>query len=433
MTAPSSASPAGPPYDLLLRHATLRDGTRVDIAITGARIAALAPVLEASGARAIDLEGRVVLPGLVEAHTHLDKSLTGGLAENRSGTLYEAVEVMGRIQRDRRVETIREQARQAALLFVAAGVTTIRSHVDINDSARLKGVEALLAVREELAGVLDLQLVALCGSLDGPQGRQVRDLVEDALRMGVDAVGGAPALHADACAYIDMVFEMAERYDCPVDLHVDESDDPADYCLPYLAEMTRAHGYGGRVIAGHCCSLGAVDHARAEQTIEAVHTAGIDIVTLPSCNLYLQGRGDRGIVRRGLTRARELLAAGVPVSCGSDNVQDPFNPFGSGDLLQVANLLAHTAHLGSAAEQDLALDMITGIPAASLGLPNYGLQPGCYADLMVLDTRDPRTILAMLPPRRYVLKRGRIVAQTETTRMLDTLRPEQVERGLTHA
>lgn len=433
MTAPSSNPQSGPPHDLLLRHATLRDGSTVDIAIAGTRIAALAPGLESSGARTIDLEGHVVLPGLVESHTHLDKSLTDGLAANRSGTLYEAVDVMGRIQRDRSAATIRDHARQTALLFLAAGVTTIRSHVDINEGVRLKGVEALLTIREELAGVLDLQLVTLCGDLDGPRGHYVRELAEEALRMGVDAVGGAPALHEDPCAYIDAVFEMAARHDRPIDLHVDESDDPGDFCLPYLAEQTRAHGYGGRVVAGHCCSLAAVDHLQAERAIEAVRTAGMCVVTLPSCNLYLQGRGDRGVVRRGLTRVRELLAGGVPVSCGSDNVQDPFNPFGNGDLLQVANLLAHAAHLGSPDEQCLALDMITAIPAASLNLPDHGLLPGCFADLVVLDTRDPRTLLAMVPPRRYVLKRGRIVAQTETKRMLNVPLPEQTERGCTHA
>jgi cytosine/creatinine deaminase len=430
MTAPSTTPPAGPPYDLLLRRAVLRDGTGVDIGIAGSRIVAVAPDLEAPAVRTIDLEGRVVLPGLVEAHTHLDKCLTGELAENRSGTLYEAVDVMGRLQRDRSVETIRVHARQAALLFLGAGVTAIRSHVDINESAGLRGVEALLAVREELAGVLDLQLVALCGGLDDPPRPGVRALAEEALRMGVNAVGGAPALHADPCAYIDVVFELAERYDRPIDLHVDESDDPTHFCLPYLAEKTRGAGYEGRVVAGHCCSLAAVDHLQAERAIEAVRTAGIRVVTLPSCNLYLQGRDDRGIVRRGLTRVRELLAAGVPVSCGSDNVQDPFNPFGNGDLLQVANLLAHAAHFGRLDEQAVALDMITGIPAETLGLADYGLQPGCAADLVVLDTRDPRTILATVPPRRYVLKRGRIVAQTETTRVLDILQPEA---GYVHA
>jgi cytosine deaminase len=401
------------PYDLLLKDAQLRDGARVDVGIADGIVAAMGALSHAVARQTIELGGRVVMPGLVEAHTHLDKALTVEQVENRSGTLYEAIRCMDHVHRTATVEAIRERALRAARLFVLAGTTTLRTHVDITYTTGLQNLEALLAMREAMRGMLDVQLVTLSCDLCGSAGRRTRELYEEALRLGVDAVGGAPALDRDAREHIDHVFDLAQRYDRPVDLHVDESDDPADFCLPYLAEKTIATGYAGRVMAGHCCALAAVDEAAACAAIDRVRAAGISVVTLPSANLYLQGRGDRGCVRRGITRVRELRAAGVPLCCGSDNVQDPFNPFGRGDPLLVANLFAHAGHLGSPDEQAFALDAITSSPACALGLTRYGLQTGCDADLLVLEAQSPRALLAEVPPRRLVIKRGEIVAETQ--------------------
>lgn len=409
-------------FDLLLENVTLRDGSLTDIGIREDRIAAVGSLAGATATRAIDGEQRVVLPGLVEAHTHLDKALTIAEVENQSGTLYEALTCIEHVHRAATRETIMERALRAARLFVAAGTTTLRTHVDITPSIGLTSAEALLAVRESLRGFLDVQLVALSCHLTGPDGPRMRTLMEEAMRLGFDAIGGAPVLDHNPQEHIDFVFDLAQRYDRPVDLHIDESDAPGDFCLPYLADKTRATAYGGRVMAGHCCSLAAVDEATAHATIDRVRAAGISIVTLPSANLYLQGRGDLGRVRRGITRVREFREAGVPVCCGSDNVQDPFNPFGRGDLLLVANLFAHVGHLGSPAEQAYAIDAITHTPACALGLRDYGIQPGYAADLVVLDTHQPRAILAEVPARRLVIKRGSIVAETTMhTRMPDLM------------
>ena len=403
-----------PIFDLMLRNAALRDGRQVDIGIVKDRIAAVGPCLTGEANQLLQLEGRVVLPGLVEAHTHLDKALTIAQVENRTGTLYEAIECMAAVQHTSTVAEIRRRALRAAELFLVAGTTTLRTHVDLSPHGGLKAVEALLDVRQSLRGRMDIQLVALCCNYIGPDSATMRELAEESLRMGVDAIGGAPVLDGDACAHIDFVFQLAQRYNKHVDLHVDESDNPADFCLPYLAEITRNNGYAGRVMAGHCCSLAAVSDRDADETIEKVHAAGITVAALPSANMYLQGRGDRGMIRRGITRVGELLRAGVPVACGSDNVQDPFNPFGRGDLLLVANLFAHASHLGSSDQQAQAIDAITVTPAQALGLTQYGLEPGCMADLVVLDTREAQTFLALVPPRRYVIKEGRIVAETRT-------------------
>jgi cytosine deaminase len=306
-------------------------------------------------------------------------------------------------------------------MFLSAGVTAIRSHVDVTERINLIGVDALLDVREGMRGLVDIQLVTLATSLsNNPRGRA---LLQEALRMGVDVVGGAPALDDDPRQHIDFVFALASQFGRPIDLHMDESDDPKDFWLSYLAEKTIAEDYQGRVMAGHCCALAAVDQETAARTIERVREARISVVTLPSANLYLQGRSDTGKVRRGITRIRELLEAGVPVCCGSDNIQDPFNPFGRGDLLLVANLLAHAAHLGSPTEQAAVLEAITIAPAAALRLPGYGLALDCAADLVVLDTLDPLTVLATVPARRYVIKGGAVVAETRTAHWVQTQAP----------
>ena len=268
---PVSAATALPdrPFDLLLQSGTTASGDRVDIGIRDGRIAAVARMLRGATNATIALDGRVVLPGFVESHTHLDKALSAPPARNHSGTLYEAIEVMGEIFSTETTETIRARALRTAEMFLAAGTTTIRTHVDVHEHVGLAGLEALLSVREAMRGRLDLQIVALSAQLAGPGGTRSRELYEEAVRMGIDAVGGAPALDGDPRSQIDHVFAFALRHDLDIDLHMDESDDPRDFYLPYLAERTIAAGYQGRVVAGHCCALAAVD-----DTLAASHDRG---------------------------------------------------------------------------------------------------------------------------------------------------------------
>ncbi len=369
------------------------------------------------GAREIHAGGRVVLPGLIDAHTHLDKTLSLDRLVNRSGTLLEAIDLWRGLRGSLSVEDFTERALGGVRLAVAAGTTAIRSHADIGVDIGLKAVEALLAVKERCRGKIDVQVVALAHlpSVSGPEAA----LVEEAVRLGADAVGGAPHIDGDPHASIDFALGLAEKYGKPVDLHMDERDDPSFLYLEYLAEQTIARGLQGRVTAGHCCSLAAADHATAERVMEKVSAAGIHVITLPSCNLYLQGRGDRGLIRRGLTRVKELLARGVNVVTASDNVQDPFNPLGKGDPLLIGNLTAHAAHMGSGTEQATVLEMLTSRAARCIGLADYGLAPGCQADLVVLDCTRLQDVLALLPTRLYVLKAGQVVAQSRLEQRVD--------------
>jgi len=406
--------------DLVLRGGTLADGTQADIAIRDGRIVRIAPRVDAPDVAVEEVGRHVVLPSFVDLHLHLDKAFTLELTENRSGTLEEAIArydaLLPRLTRAGFVE----RALRTLRLCVAAGTTAARTHVNVSPmgvGSGLMPLEALLEVRERVAHALDLQIVLL-PSGNPTHDRALYEACEEGLRMGADAVGGAPALDPDPVGAISAAFDLARRFDRDVDLHVDESDDPGVRTLALVAAATRAACYAGRVTAGHCCSLAAMDDAAAACLIACVAEAGVAVVTLPSCNLYLQGRRDRQPIRRGLTRVKELVAAGVVVAAASDNIRDPFNPFGRGDLLHIADLLAHAAQLGSPDEQGIARDAVGANPRAMFErvdpAPSRGGMPrvGDLADLVVCAAPSVDDLIALQPTRTLVLRRGRVVART---------------------
>ena len=397
--------------DWILRQARIDDASPLtDIAMTAGRITAIASHLPQTADQEWDLAGRVVIPGLVDAHTHLDKSYFP--LHNQSGTLIEAIEVWRANKRSRSKAQIQATVRRALQTAIANGITAMRSHIDVEAASDLATVEIILALREEWAGLIDLQLVAL-GYPGGSAENQAA--MRSALALGMDFVGGVPALTPDPQHEIDAVFALAEEFGKPIDLHIDETEDPQMLSLETLAEQTIAHGLQGQVTAGHCCSLAFADAATAERVIDKVAQAGLHLITLPSCNLVLMGRGQQP-APRGVTRVKELLARGVNVSAASDNVSDPFNPFGHYDLLQIANLTAHLAHLSGTAEIRQSLEMVTNRPAHTLGLADYGIGVGNRADLVVLDTTTCLEAVTTIPPRLATFKHGRILVRTHSER-----------------
>lgn len=398
----------------VLRNARLEDGQPlVDIALEGDRILAIGPRLELQAANQRDLAGRVVLPGLVEAHCHVDKNLTIDRVGNASGTLLEAIEKWVAFKPGLTRADYLERGARGLEMAIAAGTTTLRTHVDV-DTNGFAALEAVLELKARYREVLEVQIVALGGLGQGRGGAELEAMLT-ALEMGADVIGGCPAIRPDPAAEVIAALDLAERVGKPVDLHVDENEDPASRSLETLADEVIARGLEGRVTAGHCCSIGFMDQATADRVMDKVANARINIVTLPACNLNLQGRGMHP-TPRGLTRVKELLARGVNVVVGSDNVQDPFHPVGNYDLLHAANIAAMAAHMTSHDELLETISMVTNRPARALGLENTGLKVGSRADLIVLDATSKLASVTVLPQRLMVFKSGSLVSSTSLTR-----------------
>lgn len=404
----------------LLRNVRLADGVPlVDIAVDAGQIASIGPTQKVDAEQVWDLDGRVVLPGLIDAHTHLDKTYLN--VQNLSGTLHEAIDQWGMAKGTRGREQVLAAARRALITAIANGVTAMRSHVDTSVAADLDTLETLLSLRGEMAGLIDLQFVAL-GNISA--GEEARRTMREALSMGADCVGGAPSLTDEPRSSIDQIFALAQETGKPIDLHIDETEDPRMLALEYLAEVTIDSGMQGMVTAGHCCSLGFVDELTAVRVIDRVAEAGIHVITLPSCNLVLMGRGMHP-APRGITPVTALLARGVSVSAASDNVGDPFNPFGAYDPLQIAQLNAQVAHMSSEAGLRASLEMVTRTPAQVLGLNVGTIAVGRQADLVVLDTRQAADAVLCPPPRLATFKAGRLIVQTEIGRKWHDARLER--------
>ena len=374
------------------------------------RIERLGAAIEAGPAlRAIDLAGRLVVPGLIDAHQHLDKTRLRKLP-NPQGTLYGAIDAFRRYAAGMTPEDVAARAERTMQACLARGTVAIRSHANVDPEARCRGVEALVALRERWRERLRLQVVAFVTAGATKAGVPAREWLEEALALGADVVGGTPAYADEPMAFLDMLFAAAERHGKPLDLHLDEHLDPTRTQFHAVIERTRAHGMAGKVVASHCSALSALEPAAAARVIDGFAAAGIGVVTLPAANLFLQGREATRLAPRGLTRIAALQQAGVPVASASDNIQDPFVPSGSGDLLEIARWALLAGHLG-ANDLGTAFEMITSAPARLLGLEeNYGIRVGARADLLLTDADDPADLVAGGSLSRTVLVAGRVVA-----------------------
>lgn len=398
---------------LLLRGARLsgHEGLN-DLLISDAgRIEQLARRIEAApGVEVRELRGLLVTPGLVDAHQHLDKTRTLRSVANPRGTLLGAINAFSRYAATMSADDIAARAESTLAACLARGTVAARTHANVDPECRLRGVESLVALRERWRERLRLQVVAFLTGGGTRAATPGREWLEEALRLGADVVGANPN-HADRpLEILDLVFDLAVRHDKPIDLHLDEHLDAAHTYFRALIERTRAHGMAGRVVASHCSALSALEPPEAARVIEGFARAGIGVVTLPAANLFLQGRDAPKLAPRGLTRVVELQAAGVPVAAASDNIQDPFVPTGTGDLLEIARWALLAGHLGT---NDLgrAFEMVTSTPARLLGLEaDYGLCVGARADLLIADAADPEALVAGGALHRTVLVNGRAVA-----------------------
>ncbi|MBI4277466.1 MAG: amidohydrolase family protein [Armatimonadetes bacterium] len=413
----------------ILRGVKTVDGGPVDLTIEGETIASLAPAPPAvaagpipAGAVVIPGDGLLVLPAFVDIHIHLDKAFVRDELPDTDGTLEGAIRAM----RDRKARyTSDDVAARASRLIrssVTAGATRIRTHVDIDAAARLVALEGTRRAAAECADLCDVQIVAFPqeGVVRDPQARR---LMERAVELGVDAVGGMPHWEADPAAqreHVRFCFDLAAAADLDVDMHVDETDDAGVRTLEMVVDEAIARGWEGRVTVGHVCSLAGADEAYAARVIRKCWEASVNVIANPATNLILQGRGDRGLIRRGLTRVAEFRAAGVNLCFGQDNVSDGFCPFGRGDMLEIAFLAAHAAHLTSRRDLDYALRGVTEAPARVWGLRDYGVRPGVRADLMCFRAASWEEALRLQNPPELVFFKGRPVARSAVTTVVGT-------------
>lgn len=350
--------------------------------------------------------GLLTLPAFAEPHAHLDKAFLAEVVDNPSGDLMGAIVAMEAHRASITLDDTIERAERAARLLAANGCTAIRTHADTVAAVEhgtghaLMSVQALIEVRDRLRDLVEIQVVALCGWPSiGPAGAEQRALLREAIRMGVDVVGGCPHLEDDPHAANDLFLTIAAESGLPVDLHTDETLDPAKFALDDLSRRVLSSGFPHLVTASHCVSLGVQPAEVQRRVAEQVAAAGIKVVALPHTNLFLQGRGHPTATPRGLTAVHALLAAGVDVAAGGDNLQDPFNPIGRGDPLETAGLMMIAGHL----LPDQALRTVSTAARRAMGL-------GPTDDHVLVPASTVREAIAFGPPNRAIVYRGRMVS-----------------------
>jgi len=403
-----------------LSGARLADGSAADVVVDGERIARIGPGAAAGVPEVLDCSGRLVLPAFIDGHVHLDKVLIRDELGEHDGTLRGAIEAIHERKRRYSFEDVRDRARAVIEESVRQGTTRLRSHVDVDTIGKLVPLEGVLAAASDCADIADVQTIAF------PQEGLLRDpgayeLMEAALELGAHVVGGMPHWEADEAAqreHVRLCFDLAQRFDRDIDMHVDETDDGGVRTLEMVADEALARGYTGRVTAGHVCSLAAAGEEYSARVIDKCARAAISVAANPVTNLVLQGRGDRGLIRRGTTRIAELRAAGVNIMFGQDCVKDGFYPFGRGSMLEVALISAHAAHLTTRDDIAYALRAITDAPALAMRLSDYGLAAGMRADLMVMPAASWEEVLRLQLPPESVWFKGRLVAESSVTSVL---------------
>ncbi|MCC2612899.1 amidohydrolase family protein [Neorhizobium petrolearium] len=421
-------------FDLIIRNANLPDGRRgIDIGIAGEKIAAVEAGLPGEAREVIDATNRLISPSFVDPHFHMDATLSLGLPRmNVSGTLLEGIALWGELRPLLTREALVERALAYCDLAVGQGLLHIRTHVDTSDP-RLVTVEAMLEVKERVAPYIDLQLVAF------PQDGYYRasegvESLERALDMGVDIVGGIPHFERtmqEGAMSVEALCRIAADRGLPVDMHCDETDDPMSRHIETLAAETVRFGLKGRVAGSHLTSMHSMDNYYVSKLIPLMAEAEINVIPNPLINIMLQGRHDTYPKRRGMTRVRELMAAGLNVSFGHDCVMDPWYSMGSGDMLEVGHMAIHVAQMSGLEDKKKIFDALTVNSARALGLENYGLDVGCHADLVILQAEDVLEALRMKPTRLAVLRRGKVIARTvpKITELQIEGRPERIDAG----
>ncbi|EWG12072.1 cytosine deaminase [Cytobacillus firmus] len=402
---------------MIIKNAKLRGREGLwNIAIQDGKIHSLSQGEADTGGEILDAAGSLVSAPFIEPHIHLDTTLTAGEPEwNQSGTLFEGIQRWAQRKETLTHEDVKTRAKTALKWQIAQGIQHVRTHVDVTDPS-LTALKALLEVKEEMADYVDLQLVAFPqeGINSYPSGAE---LMEEALKMGADVVGGIPHFEFTreyGVASMKTAFDLAEKYDRLVDIHCDEIDDEQSRFVEVVAAEAYERGLGSRVTASHTTAMGSYNDAYTYKLFRLLRLSNINFVANPLVNIHLQGRFDTYPKRRGITRVKELLEAGLNVSFGHDDIFDPWYPLGTGNMLQVLHMGIHVSQLMGYEQIVNSFDLITNNSAKTLNIEaKYGIEEGKPANLIILDAENEYEAIRRQAAVRYSIRNGKIIAETK--------------------
>ncbi|WP_404322800.1 cytosine deaminase [Cytobacillus firmus] len=402
---------------MIIKNAKLRGREGLwNIAIQDGKIHSISQEEAEGGQETLDADGSLVSAPFIEPHIHLDTTLTAGEPEwNQSGTLFEGIQRWAQRKETLTHEDVKTRAKTALKWQIAQGIQHVRTHVDVTDPS-LTALKALLEVKEEMADYVDLQLVAFPqeGINSYPSGAE---LMEEALKMGADVVGGIPHFEFTreyGVASMKTAFDLAEKYDRLVDIHCDEIDDEQSRFVEVVAAEAYERGLGSRVTASHTTAMGSYNDAYTYKLFRLLKLSNINFVANPLVNIHLQGRFDTYPKRRGITRVKELLEAGLNVSFGHDDIFDPWYPLGTGNMLQVLHMGIHVSQLMGYEQIVNSFDLITTNSAKTLNIDEkYGIEEGNPANLIILDAENEYEAIRRQAAVKYSVRNGKIIAETK--------------------
>ena len=405
--------------DLILRNALIagnENAPPVDIGIDGGRIVAIEAGLTAEG-EAIDIGGRLVSPGFIETHIHLDKSCLLDRCKSVQGTLEEAISEVAKAKRNFQSDEVRERAVKTLEKCILQGTTHMRTHLEVDPVVGLRSLDGIQPLIDEYKWAIDLEICVFPqeGLLNNPG---TDELMIESLERGCQVVGGAPYTDSDPPGQIDRLFEMAREFDVDVDMHLDFGNTPEGMTIEHVCNRTEEFGYGGRVTVGHMTQLSTLEVAELERITRRLADVGVAVTVLPSTDLYLMGRHQDHNVLRGVVPVHKMLRHGVNCNLSSNNVLNPFTPFGDCSLIRMANLYANICQVGQIDDTIECFDMVTRRSAELLNLDDYGVEVGKSADLVVIDNRDRQSAVAELSQPLMGIKRGHVTFRREPAELL---------------
>ena len=370
-----------------------------------------------AGAETLDLQGKLLLPGLVETHIHLDKACIMQRCQLSEGTLAEAIAQTRAAKADFSEADVYERGAQVLDKAIAQGTTHMRTHVEIDPQIGLTGFNAVRRLQADYAWAISLEICVFPqeGLLNNPG---TEALLCEALALGAEVLGGCPYTDAEPSAQIRRLFELAVEFDRDLDLHLDFDLNPEGMTIGEVIRCTRQHGWGGRVTIGHVTKLSALPRDTLLAVAESLAEAGVQVTCLPSTDLFLTGREHFHNRPRGLAPLQHLHACGVTCSLSTNNIGNPFTPYGDASLVRQANLFANVSQLATEAELLRCLSWVSSESARLLRLPDYGLTPGCRADFIVFDAPSPAAVVAEISPPLMGYKAGRKTFERAQPRLL---------------